>query len=271
MKNIFSIIPQFLKDPQAFFGHIQKNENLKGKTLSMLLSSIIFLFIYGFATGLSHSLAQALSTALKMPALFLLTLAFTLPALYFFALALLNVRFSVLQALVVVLSGIGVSAFLLLGLAPVTLFFVLTSSDYHFFQLMAVVFVAISGVIGLSYILKGFQWVDTEGELSKNTLGSWLLRSWVLLYGFVGAQMTWRLSPLIGDPDMPFFYFRPSRDNFFIDVLNAVSNLFQLEGGLLGATAILICGGGFILVAIVVITLWKPRRKPKPQDVAENE
>ncbi len=221
MKAIFSVVPQFLKDPQSFYQSVQDNQELKSKAFALFVSSLVFLMIYGLVTGLSHSWLQGLATAIKMPALFLLTLTFTLPALYFFALALLNVRFSVVQALVVVLSGIGVSAFLLLGLAPVTLFFVLTSSNYAFFQLLAVAFVALSGFTGLYYILRGFQWIDKNGELSGNSLGNILLKSWVVLYGFVGAQMTWRLSPLIGDPEMPFYLFRPSRDNFFIDVINA--------------------------------------------------
>jgi hypothetical protein len=123
---------------------------------------------------------------------------------------------------VVVLSGIGVAAFLLLGLSPVTLFFVLTSSNYPFFQLLAVVFVAVSGFTGLHYVLRGFAWVDKDHELTRNSVGNILLRVWVVLYGFVGAQMTWRLSPLIGDPQQPFYFVRPSRDNFFVDVINAV-------------------------------------------------
>lgn len=229
MNTIFTIIPQFLKNPQAFYEGVQGNENLKGKAFSLFVSTVVFLAIYGFVTGLSHSWLQALSTALKMPMLFLLTLAFTLPALYFFALALLNIRFSVAQAGVVVLSGIGVAAFLLLGLSPVTLFFVLTSSNYGFFQLLAVVFVAVSGFTGLYYVLKGFVWVDKERELTSNPVGIMLLRAWVVLYGFVGAQMTWRLSPLVGDPDAPFYFIRPSRDNFFVDASHAFQNALGLQ------------------------------------------
>ena len=84
MKNMFAIVPQFLKNPQEFFGSVQRNEELKPKALSLFISTVVFLLIYGFITGLSHSFSQGLSTAVKMPILFLLTLAFTLPALYFF-------------------------------------------------------------------------------------------------------------------------------------------------------------------------------------------
>ena len=271
MKNMFAIVPQFLKNPQEFFGSVQRNEELKSKALSLFISTVVFLLIYGFITGLSHSLSQGLSTAVKMPILFLLTLAFTLPALYFFALALLNIQFSVAQAGVVVLSGIGVTAFLLLGLSPVTLFFVLTSSNYSFFQLLAVLFVAISGFTGLHYVLKGFTWVDKNHELTSGSIGNTLLRAWVVLYGFAGAQMTWRLSPLIGNPNEPFYFIRPSRDNFFVDVINAFSNSFELSkidriGSNFDFGGLLFCGG-IIVVMAVAVGAWLGRRRSPTQPI----
>lgn len=262
MNNIFTIIPQFLKDPQAFYESVQRNEDLRAKAVALVVSTVVFLALYGFVTGLSHSFWQALSTALKMPLLFLLTLTFTLPALYFFALALLNVRFSVAQAGVVVLSGIGVAAFLLLGLSPVTLFFVLTSSNYGFFQLLAVVFVAVSGFTGLYYVLKGFVWVDKAHELTSNPVGTMLLRGWVVLYGFVGAQMTWRLSPFIADPDVPFIFINPSRDNFFMDVVFAferVAGLSATRGG--SAISSLIFFGGLVVMVALGVGVWLGSRQ----------
>lgn len=273
MKNMFTIIPQFLKNPQEFFESVQRNEELKSKALSLFISTVVFLFIYGFITGLSHSLAQGLSTAVKMPILFLLTLAFTLPALYFFALALLNIQFSVAQAGVVVLSGIGVAAFLLMGLSPVTLFFVLTSSNYSFFQLIAVLFVAVSGFTGLHYVLRGFTWVDKNQELTSNSVGNTLLRAWVVLYGFVGAQMTWRLSPLIGDPNEPFYFIRPSRDNFFVDVINAFSNSFGLsrvDRAGFDFSGLLFCGGIIIVIAVAVGAWLGRRQSPSKPTLNQN-
>ncbi|HQN43490.1 MAG TPA: hypothetical protein PLA25_05110 [Anaerolineaceae bacterium] len=263
---VFMLIPNFLKDPKAFYQSVQRNENLKGKALGLLISIVVFLMIYGFVTGLSHGWLQGLSTAIKMPLLFLLTLLFTLPALYFFALALLNVRFSVAQAGIIVLSGIGVSAFLLLGLSPVTLFFVLTSSNYAFFQLVAVIFVAISGVTGLYYVLNGFKWVDQNREMANSSLGNALLRMWVVLYGFVGAQMTWRLSPFIGDPLTPFEIIHPSRDNFFVDVINAIKRATGMNTTTateIDFVAALFCGGALLGLAIGV-GIWLGSRKKAP-------
>lgn len=254
MKNLFTIIPQFLQNPQKFYQSIQRNQQLNAKATALFISSVVFFAIYGLMTGLSHSWQQALSTAVKMPVLFLLTLGITLPALYFFSLALLNVQFSVAQAGVIVLSGIGVSAFLLLGLSPITLFFVLTSSNYTFFKLLAVVFVAVSGITGLNYILKGFAWVDKKNELTGKPIGKILLRAWVALFGFVGAQMTWRLSPFIGDPQKPFALFRSSRDNFFIDLLGTLEQAlgFGIARSSNDFFIYVFCGGVLILIAFSV-------------------
>ena len=92
MDNILTIVPRFLRDPQAFFESIQRGERVGFKVLGLAVSSVLFLAIYGFVTGFSQSLLQALSSAAKMPLLFVATMAFCLPALYFFSLALLRTQ-----------------------------------------------------------------------------------------------------------------------------------------------------------------------------------
>jgi hypothetical protein len=229
MKKIFSILPDFLRDPDSFFNEIQKNKRVHEKALLLALSSLFSLIVYGFTVGLSHSLAQALSAALKMPLLFLSTMLFCLPALYFFSLALLGTPLKMIQVLTVVLGGISVTSFLLLGLAPITLFFVLTSNNYAFFQLMAVCFVGLSGWIGVYFLWRGMTRVETARNDRLKQLGNRILFLWILLYGFIGTQMTWRLSPFIGDPTEPFVFIQPSRDNFYVDVVRALQHALALQ------------------------------------------
>ena len=38
---------------------------------------------------------------------------------------------------------------------------------------------------------------------------------WMIVFGLVGAQMSWVLRPFIGTPDMPFEWFRARESNFF--------------------------------------------------------
>lgn len=228
MKNLFSIMPEFLRAPDAFFESIQSNEQVKSKALTLLWVSIFSFMTYGFMVGLAKDPLQAVSSAVKMPILFLSTMAFCLPALYFFSLALLGTPLRMIQVLTVVLSGIAVTAFLLLGLAPVTLFFVLTSTDYAFFQLLTVGFVGLSSAIGVYFLWRGMTSVETTQDDNLKSLGNRILMLWIVLYAFVGTQMTWRLSPFIGKPGDQFYLTHPSRDNFYVDVIHAIEAVFNV-------------------------------------------
>ena len=243
MQNLFSIMPDFLRDPDAFFHSIQRGENVKSKAISLGLVSLFSFMVYGFMVGLAKSPWQALSSSVKVPVLFLSTMLFCLPALYFFSLALLGTPLTMTQVLTVVLSGISVTAFLLLGLAPITLFFVLTSGNYEFFQLLAVIFVGISACIGVYFLWRGMTLVEPTRTDALNALGKRILFLWVLVYGFVGTQMTWRLSPFVGKPDDPFYWIRPSRDNFYVDVIKAIQGALNLPTSDMGWLMPLIFGG----------------------------
>ena len=175
MKAIFNIMPDFLRDPDAFFESIRDGKDVRAKALTLVVTAILCLMAYGFTVGLAKSPLQALSSALKMPVLFVLTMAFCLPSLYFFSLTLLRTPLSMLQVQAVVLAGISVTAFLLLGLVPISLFFVLTSSNYPFFQLMAVLFVGTSAVIGVYFLWRGMTLVDISGQASQRRMGQRIL------------------------------------------------------------------------------------------------
>jgi hypothetical protein len=226
--NIFNIMPDFLRDPDTFFKDIQAGKDIKTKAWMLALTSALSFMAYGLMVGLSKSPLQALSSGIKMPILFLVSMAFCLPALYFFSLALLATPLKMLQVLTVVLLGMGVTSFLLLGLAPITLFFVLTSSNYAFFQLLAVAFTGVSAWIGVYFIWRGMTFVDAVRDNSTQQLGRRILMLWIVLYAFVGTQMTWRLSPFIGNPEDPFYLIKPSRDNFYVDVIHAIQGALQL-------------------------------------------
>ncbi len=228
MKSIFTILPDFLRDPDRFFEEIRNGTGVNKKAITLLVASCLFLMAYGFTVGLMKSPFQALSSAIKMPVLFLSTMAFSLPALYFFSLALLGTPLRMIQVLAIVITGIAVTAFLLLGLAPITLFFVMTSSNYPFFQLLAVVFVGISALIGVYFLWRGMTLIESASEGAFRTLGRRILGLWMLLFGFVGTQMTWRLSPFIGKPEDPFYIIKPARDNFYVQAITAFQQTFNL-------------------------------------------
>lgn len=49
---------------------------------------------------------------------------------------------------------------------------------------------------------------------------------WIIIFGLVGAQMAWVLRPFIGDPNLPFAWFRERNSNFFASVLESIAALF---------------------------------------------
>jgi len=254
MQKIFTVLPDFLRDPDEFFRSIQRNENVHEKAFQLGLASLFSLAVYGFATGLSHSFWQGISAAVKMPVLFLSAIVFCLPALYFFSLALLGTPLRMVQVLTVVLSGIAVTAFLLLGLSPISFFFVLTSENYPFFQLLTVIFVGLSSLVGVYFLWRGMTLVEPAKNDGRQMLGRWILLLWIGLYAFVGTQMTWRLSPFISNPQNPFVLFQPSRDNFYMDVVNAMQQSLNLgSGGLEWVTPLLL---GVFCIGLPVIAIF---------------
>jgi hypothetical protein len=276
MNAWLSLIPRLLRNPETFWADVLAEKSLGRTTLRLGILTVIFLAVYGFTLGLSHSWMQALSSAVKMPLLLLAAMLFCLPALFVFLLAMLATPLKLLQMTAVVLAGISVTAFLLLGLAPITLFFVLTSENYPFFQLLAVGSVAVSGILGLGYLWRGMVAVDTTRTGADSRLGSLILLVWLGLYALVATQLTWRLSPLVGDPEIPFVVLAPSRDNFYVDVVQAGERALggtantrrdsPRGGG--GGEAVGVCGVWFgaLAMGVFVGRIGRPG-KPRPVSI----
>ena len=257
MNDSLTTVPRILRAPDVFFASVRRGRNLEAQCCWLAISSVLCLAAYGSVVGLAHSPWQALSSAIKMPILFVgAGLAGLLP-LYFFALVL-GTPLKLAQVAAVILAGIGVTAFLLLGLAPVTLIFVLSSHSYPFFQLLTVASVVVGGCIGAWYVWRGMLQVNLVSERASANGQRALMRIWFVLYAFVGSQMAWRLSPFVGDPARPFVWLQPSRDNLYVDVIHVferVAGLQQIEwsgsrmwiGGLsLIVLVLLVVGAGLI-------------------------
>ena len=50
---------------------------------------------------------------------------------------------------------------------------------------------------------------------------------WMVLFGLVGAQMSWVLRPFVGAPSEPFAWFRQRESNFFESVFQTLLGLFS--------------------------------------------
>jgi hypothetical protein len=219
-----AIVEAILRDRQLFFDQIRESIELREKTRALLFSSSIFLAAYGAVLGSTHSLWQALSSAVKLPLLFLITLIICVPALYIFS-VLFGSNQRLPQLITMVLSAITVTAVLLLSLAPVTFFFMLTTSDYQFFKLLNVFFFAIAGFVGMFFLSRGIQIITMADKEGGTKIRSIILYLWILLYGFVGSQMAWTLRPFVGYPWARFELIRELGGHFYTNVFYSIGEI----------------------------------------------
>jgi hypothetical protein len=229
--SYISVFLELLKDRKTFLEEIHTHTRLQTKISALLVCSFVCFAFYGAIIGSFSSPQQAIASALKLPALYLITLMICVPALYIF-----NVLFgstkTIQQHFTYVLSAAAVIALLLCGFAPVTLFFLITiipNQDYSFFLLLNVSIFAITGVFGVSFLYQAMR--PDASEIGGNVaLRSKLLRLWLVLYGFVGSQLGWILRPFFSVPTEPFQIFRPREGNFMTGVWTAITNLLMGSG-----------------------------------------
>ena len=222
----FSVIEKILRNRNAFFEEIREGIGLREKMRAMVVSSVSFFALYGAVMGSTHSLWQTMSSGVKLPLLFIATLFVCVPSLYFFSL-LFGSNQSLSQNITIILTAITVTAVLLLSLAPITLFFLLTApSQYQFFKLLNVAIFSISGLMGVVFLYQGMKVVSNTEVEGANTR-RWVLIFWMFVYAFVGSQMAWTIRPFIGAPGTKFELFRQLGGNFY-------ANVFYSMGEILG-------------------------------------
>lgn len=221
-----TIADTILRNRLHFFDQLRGSTDLALKIRAMLLSCLLFLGLYGAVMGASHSLPQALSSAVKLPVLFLVTLLICAPSLHFFNI-LFGSKQTIGQTLALILTAMTTTSVILVSFAPVTFFFLLTSSDYGFFKLLNVALFGIAGSMGLIFLRHGLAIIGESDNIQGVRERRAIFTLWIILYAFVGTQMAWTLSPFMGNPDNPFILLQQLGGNFYSDV---VTTLMALVG-----------------------------------------
>jgi len=159
------VIERILRDRQGVWQQVVDDRDLPRLTGQMLVSAMVALAVYGAVLGSFHSVLMALTSAVKLPLLFLVTLAICLPTLYLFNLVF-GARLSVRQSLALVMVALTVTAMLALAFAPISLFFLITAPDYGFFKLLNVAILALSALVGLRFLTGGMRVLNDHGLLA---------------------------------------------------------------------------------------------------------
>jgi hypothetical protein len=219
----FSVVMYLLRERKQFLEEIREGVKLKSKIFGLLISSTVFFAIYGAILGASSTWMQCLVSAIKLPALYLLTLIVCFPTLYFF-----NVMFgskrTFEQYLALLMTAMAMISILLFGFAPVSLFFLISSTNYTFFLLLNIAIMAITGFLGISFFYQGMHSLSEEDAEGKEIRLN-ILRFWLGLYAFVGTQLGWTLRPFFGSPGKAFELFRNRDSNFYLSVWNSLRHI----------------------------------------------
>jgi hypothetical protein len=221
--NHFSTLIGLLRDRATFLTEVHDHTKIEAKILSLIIASSLFFAIYGAIIGASNSWQQMLVSMVKLPALYLLTLLICLPTLYFFDI-LFGSQADFKQYVVLSLTTVSIISVLLFSFAPITLFFLFSIRDYHFFLLFNVAIFTLTGFVGVNLFYKAVRQVL---EFDENTppIRNRLLLFWLVLYGLVGSQLGWTLRPFFGSPSEPFQLFRNIEGNFYAQVLRSLLSL----------------------------------------------
>jgi hypothetical protein len=224
MENTNTLV-YLLKDRFSFIEEIHNSEKLNSKIISLLFTSFICFAVYGGIIGATNSTMplQILSSAVKLPALYLITLIVCLPTLYIFN-AFFGSRSSIRQHWAYLLSAIAVISVLLCGFAPISLFFLLTVNDKFFLLLLNVVVFTITGILGVSFLYRTMKPTETDEQAGNTKIRKNILKFWLGLYGFVGTQLGWTLRPFFGTGST-FEVFRPREGSFFTAVWESFHRL----------------------------------------------
>lgn len=225
--NYFSVLVTLLRDRKEFIDEVRQEIRLNSKITSLLISSSLLFAIYGAVIGAFAGPLQALSSAAKLPALYLITLIICLPTLYFFNI-IFGSKLTLGQHFVILLGAAAIISILLFSFAPVTLFFLATIDNYEFFKLLNVVIFGITGFLGINFLYHGLQDLSHQDSVGQATRTQ-ILQAWLILYAFVGSQLGWTLRPFFGAPGEPFQLFRDMQGNFYLNVIQSILDILGLR------------------------------------------
>jgi hypothetical protein len=217
--------------------------------------------VFDLTAGGHDAWKQTVSCMIKVPALFLLTLLVTMPSLYVFN-AMVGSRLTLWSMARLLVAALAVMLAVLASIGPIVAFFSFTTTSYSFMILLNVLVFGVAGCLGMAFLLQSLHRmtvfltfdepvIHTPVVLGENEIplvdpepkregpldrmkGHSPIRSvrgifqiWVIVFGLVGTQMAWVLSPFLGHPHQAFILFRPTGSNFFQGVLDNFNNLMR--------------------------------------------
>jgi len=173
--------------------------------------------VYGLAMGSYAGGMAALYAALKVPLLISGSMIVCWAAFYVVN-AVLGLADDFPAACRGIVSAQATFAIVLASLAPVTVFFYLTTDNYHFAKLLNGVMFAFATLGAQRTLARHYRPLLARAPRHRVAL-----TMWPALYFFVAAQLAYALRPFVGNPAFPTEFLRQDwRGNVYLDLIWAV-------------------------------------------------
>ena len=226
-----------LLNRDAFWERMRADDLRWRDLFSLVMFVVLACAVYGAILAGWRSSQLSIYVAVKLPVLFLGTTA-VVAMLNWMTANLLGAGLSFKSTVFAVFASMAIGGWILLSLAPVALFFLLSGAPYagahddlryaHNWILMThILILALAGVGGNMALMQGLRRLVRP---KCPTTGLFL--AWLVAFGFVGCQMSWILRPFVGSPFYPVAFLRPDclDRNFYEFVFTEVLP-YLLTGG----------------------------------------
>ncbi len=209
---------------EATLRSLMRGASLPGRQMACFafIGSAFYGALMGTYGGFSGhlSLAQMLFSAIKVPALLLITGALCLPG-FLVANALMGLADDWPQARRALILSQAILAIVLASLSPFTLLFYASTSHYPAAILFNFLIFAIASFTAQNVLRRLY-----APLIAKDARHLALLRGWLALYGFTAVQFAYTLRPFVGDPTQPVAFFRSGAwDNAYVVIIKMIWNL----------------------------------------------
>ncbi|MEI7660807.1 MAG: hypothetical protein WCK34_01355 [Bacteroidota bacterium] len=218
IREVFSIF----QNKESYFEEINEKQSNR-LIFNQLLLICGFAFMYGMVMGSYHSCLQSVVTGVKVIVLFLSTVIICFPS-FFIIQQVLGSKMSFRQMMVIVLSGVVLTATIALSFAPIVVVFQVTGGNYHFLQLLHVAIFIFAGIFGMRLMVDALKFACEHKSIYPQ-IGVTVFRIWIIIMAFVGIQLAWNLRPFLCEKDEAFKLFRKYEGNFYTAIVYSVEQL----------------------------------------------
>jgi hypothetical protein len=220
----FREVFKVFQNKESYFGDINKQQSNR-LIINQIVLICLFAFMYGMVMGSYHSFIQSVVTGLKVIILFLSTVIICFPS-FFIIQQVLGSKMSFRQMIVIVLSGVMLTATIALSFAPIVIVFQVTGGNYHFLQLLHVAIFIFAGVFGMRLMVDALKYA-CENKNIYPQIGVTVFRIWIIILAFVGVQLAWNLRPFLCEKQEEFKFFRKYEGNFYTAIVYSVEQLLS--------------------------------------------